>query len=108
MARSRKSDRLYIGIGGHVVAIDPSSGEEIWRTNLKGRTMFVTLMERDGRIYGGANGELFCLDRDSGEIVWHNKLKGLGLGLVSFSGTDQTAAASAAAAAATAAAAAAT
>jgi outer membrane protein assembly factor BamB len=88
MARSRKSDRLYIGIGGHVVAIDPSSGEEIWRTNLKGRTMFVTLMERDGRIYGGANGELF--------------------GLVSFSGTDQTAAASAAAAAATAAAAAAT
>ena len=107
MVRSRNRERLYIGVGGHVVAVDANSGEEVWRTKLKG-AMFVTVIERDGRIFGGANGELFCLDADSGEIVWHNKLKGLGLGLVSFSGTPQQAssAAAAAVAAATAAAAA--
>ena len=77
MARSRHRERIYIGVGGHLVAIDADSGDEVWRTKLKG-SMFVTVCERGGRVYAGANGELFALDRDSGEIVWHNRLKGLG------------------------------
>lgn len=105
MARSRNSERLYIGVGGHVVAIDATTGDEIWRTKLKG-AMFVTVHQRGKEIYAGANGELFCLNADSGEIVWHNKLKGLGLSVVSFTGGSDTAAMAAivAAAAATAAA----
>lgn len=90
-SRSRDLDRLYIGIGSHAVCIDPSSGEEIWRTKLK-TTSFTTITRRGSEIYCGAGGELWCLNADSGEIVWHNKLKGLGLGLISFEGTNTSAA----------------
>jgi outer membrane protein assembly factor BamB len=95
MARSRNRERLYIGIGGHVVAIDAASGEEIWRTKVKG-SMFVTVFMSGREVYAGANGELFCLRADTGEIVWHNKLKGLGMGVIGFAGSDAQVAMSAA------------
>lgn len=38
MARSRKSDVVYIGVGSHVVAVQATSGEELWRTKLKSST----------------------------------------------------------------------
>lgn len=99
MARSRKSDVLHIGVGAHVVAIQMSSGEELWRTKLKGAS-FVTVHREGDMLFAGAGGELFCLDPSSGEIRWHNKLKGLGLGLVAFTSSDLSASAAAAAAAA--------
>ena len=89
----RKSAPLYIGIGSHVVAVHPSSGEEIWRTKLKSSS-YVTVCVLDGAVYAGAGGELFCLNAQSGEIVWHNKLKGLGHGLIAFAGADASAIAS--------------
>jgi outer membrane protein assembly factor BamB len=100
MARAR--DRLFLGVGGHVVAIDPATGDEIWRTRLKSTT--VTTVWSDGkRVYGGAQGELFGLDAASGNLLWHNKLKGLGMGIVAFPGSSLEAAAAAAAQAAAAA-----
>jgi len=100
MARAR--DRLFLGVGGHVVAIDPATGDEIWRTKLKSTT--VTTVWSDGkRVYGGAQGELFGLDAASGNLLWHNKLKGLGMGIVAFPGSSLEAAAAAAAQAAAAA-----
>ncbi|HWP37869.1 MAG TPA: PQQ-binding-like beta-propeller repeat protein [Gemmatimonadales bacterium] len=100
MAPSGK-DVVFVGVGGHVVAVDGTTGAELWRTKLKGATL-TTLLVRGGRIYGGANGELFCLDASTGEILWHNKLKGLGTGIVAFSASaaDTGMAAHAAAAAA--------
>ena len=103
MARSRSS--LIIGVGGHVVAIDPATGDELWRSKIKSSS-FVTVHEVGDRIYAGANGELFCLDRARGTILWHNKLKGLGLGVVAFAGEHETVIAAAEAAARAAAAAA--
>lgn len=104
MTRSRVSDVLYIGVGSHAVAIQATSGEELWRTKLKTST-FVTISMENGKLYAGAAGEIFCLDPSSGNILWHNKLKGLGLGIVAFSGTSVSqASAMAAQAAATAAA----
>lgn len=97
MARSRTSDVVFIGVGSHAVAIQASSGEELWRTKLKIST-FVTIALEGDKLYAGANGELFCLDPSSGRILWHNKLKGLGLGFVTFAGTN-TAVSQAAAAA---------
>jgi outer membrane protein assembly factor BamB len=97
MARSRES--IHIGVGGHVVAIDAKTGDELWRTKLKGAS-FVSLLVRDNRVYAGSNGELFCLDGNTGELKWHNKLKGLGLGFVTVSSNDSSAAAAMAAAAA--------
>ncbi len=100
MARNRM-DPLFIAVGGHAVAIDPRTGDEIWRTKLKSSASYATIVMVDGRLLVGASGELFCLDPSTGEVVWHNKLKGLGLGVVAFPGTDlaQHAAAMAAAAA---------
>ena len=105
MARIRLQP-LYIGVGGHVVAIDNRTGEEIWRTKLKSSSSFVTISQFEGLLLAGASGELFCLNPKGGEVLWHNKLKGLGLGVVAFAGSDATvqlAAAAAAAAATTAA-----
>ena len=82
---------LVISIGGHVVALDPATGVEFWRTKLK-TSSFVTVRHEGVRVFAGAGGELFCLDAASGNIRWHNKLKGLGLSLVSFAaGTDAAA-----------------
>ncbi len=88
MARARsKPEPLYVGIGGHIVCLHPTTGAEIWRTKLKSAT-YVTLQVADGNVIAGAGGELFCLDPRTGEIRWHNKLKGLGLGVVAFAGND--------------------
>lgn len=99
MARSRKMDVIHIGVGSHVVAVQASSGEELWRTKLKSAS-YVTLHREGDLVFAGASGELFCLDAASGEIRWHNKLKGLGLGLVAFTSSDPSLSAAAAAAAA--------
>lgn len=78
-----RADHLYIGVGGHAVAIDARTGEELWRTKLKtGAT--VTVHPVGARVFAGANGELYCLDAASGNILWHNKLPGLGLGILTF------------------------
>jgi outer membrane protein assembly factor BamB len=94
----RHAQRLVIGVGGHAVSVDPSTGTERWRTKLKG-TGFVTLTQADDKVFAGANGELFCLDEATGRILWHNKLKGLGFGVVAFSGSGELVAAAAEAAA---------
>ena len=87
MDRSRGTNVMYIGVGAHAVAIQVSSGEELWRTKLKSST-FVTIAMEGDKLFAGAGGEVFCLDPLSGEILWHNKLKGLGFGIVAFAGTD--------------------
>lgn len=89
---------LFIGIGGHVVALRPSDGQEIWRQKVKQAT-FITVFSSGDAVYAGAGGELFGLDAASGQIRWRNRLKGLGSGLVSFAGASQVEVAAAMAAA---------
>jgi outer membrane protein assembly factor BamB len=86
-----KPTPLIIGINGHVIALSQETGEEIWRTKVKGSS-FLTLLQTGERIFAGASGELFCLHPKTGEILWHNKLKGLGHGLVAIggAGTDSS------------------
>lgn len=74
---------VYVGIKGHVVAVDTATGAELWRTKLKGSD-FVTVGYDEERIYGGTKGELYALEPHTGAIVWCNKLKGLGLGLTAI------------------------
>lgn len=97
---TKKLGPLYIGLGGHAVAIDRATGAEIWRTKLR-TSSYVTISVEPDAIYAGANGELFCLDLATGRIRWHNRLKGLGMSVVAFgsSGTTTTAAVEAARAA---------
>ena len=96
MARAEQC--LFIGIGGHVVALRPSDGQEIWRQKVKTAT-FMTVFSSGDVVFAGAGGELFCLDAASGQIRWRNRLKGLGSGLVSFAGASPVEVAAAMAAA---------
>lgn len=90
MARTR-TGILYIGIGGHVAAIDPATGTELWRTKLKANP-YVSLQQVGAKLYAGAGGELFCLDAATGSILWRNRLKGLGMGLIAFTNGNNAAA----------------
>lgn len=83
MARPSAS-LLFVGIRGQVVALNRGSGEEVWRTKLKGYG-FVQVMRDADFVYAATRGELFCLHPNSGSVVWHNELKGLGLDLASIS-----------------------
>jgi len=78
---------LYIGIKGHVVAIDRATGGEIWRRHLAGAS-YVTVHAGAGAVYAGARGTLFCLDPTTGSVIWTNNLRGLGYNLIMFSGSD--------------------
>jgi len=51
MARNTK-DVLIIGVGGHIVAVDPTTGTELWRTKLK-MSSFVTVRTAGARVYAG-------------------------------------------------------
>ena len=88
MAKAQINVHL-IGVGGHAVALDPSTGTELWRTKLK-MSSFVTVHRVGQRVFAGAGGELFCLDAGSGNLLWRNKLKGLGMGVVAFTSSSET------------------
>ncbi len=73
---------LMIGIRGTVLALDRTTGREIWRTLLKGGD-FVNVTLAGDQVLATTRGEIFCLDK-AGTILWHNPLKGLGQGLVTI------------------------
>jgi len=81
-------DAILIGIQGTVLALDPSTGTELWRTALKG-SQFVNVTRDDRAIIATTKGEVFALDPATGHILWINKLKGLGTGLVTIAGAVQ-------------------
>lgn len=72
-------DLLFVGINGHVIAINKGDGSEVWRTKLKSGSITVVSSDHS-RIYAAASGHLFCLDKATGEQIWTNSLKGLGYG----------------------------
>jgi PQQ-dependent dehydrogenase (methanol/ethanol family) len=74
--------RLYMNLlDGHTVAVDASSGREIWRTKLadiqKGETITMAPLVADGKVLvGNSGGEmgvrgwLAALDAGSGKLAW--------------------------------------
>lgn len=80
---------LFIGIAGNVLALDRSTGQEIWRTKLCS-TDFVNVVLEDGALYAAARGEMYCLDPGTGEIRWKNPLTGLGWGLVTIASASDS------------------
>lgn len=76
---------LIIGTNGSIVAIDSSTGEMLWATELRTGGILssthgedVSVILREGQVFAGCSGHLFCLDAVSGDILWHNDLKGFG------------------------------
>jgi outer membrane protein assembly factor BamB len=82
-----QTNLIFIGIKGTVVALDSSTGSEVWRSKLKGND-FVNVVLQDGDLYATTKGELFRLDRATGKTRWQNPLKGLGLGLITIAASS--------------------
>ena len=74
---------IVIGISGCAVALDRATGQEIWRTKLKGGD-FVNVAFVGEDLFATAHGELYCLDPATGRIRWNNPLKGLGYNLITI------------------------
>ena len=81
---------IYGGTRGHVFAIDPTTGEERWRTKLStgffnaAYAQDVMVLVRDGIVIAGCNGHMWGLDAKGGDLLWHNALSGLGNGAVTM------------------------
>ena len=82
------SNTVYIGVKGHVTAIDKNDGRTLWQTKLKHGAVnghrFVSLLVEGMRVYAHTYGELFCLDAETGRILWNNPLDGLGYDIASI------------------------
>ena len=76
---ARDPQLLYIGTNRHVAALDPRTGEELWRTRLpRGSGHPVTMLIKGTYIYAGCYGHMYCLDKHTGEILWENSLPKMG------------------------------
>jgi outer membrane protein assembly factor BamB len=76
---------LYIGTNGCVAAIDPQTGQEVWRTELPSEGFSFTasssdvcVLEHEGHVFAGCNGYVFALDGATGTVLWENGLEGMG------------------------------
>jgi len=74
---------LFLGIKGTALAVDRATGQEVWRTTLKG-SEYVNVVLDGGELYASSRGEIYRLDPSSGAILWRNELPGLGWGLISI------------------------
>jgi outer membrane protein assembly factor BamB len=72
---------VFLGINGSAVALDETTGNQVWATKLKGSD-FVNLILNENKLYATTKGEIFCLDSGTGKILWQNPLRGMGHGLV--------------------------
>lgn len=100
----RKTKLLYVGTNRFVLALDPRTGEEVWRTKLphaSGFSAVVTMLIQDDTLYVGSGGRAYALHRFTGEVQWHNGLPKTGyypvlLAMEGAQGVDPAAAAAAA------------
>lgn len=76
---------LYLGCNGTVSALDPASGQEVWRTKLSTGSIFggtyrqdVNVIEDGGIVIAGVNGYVFGLNAQTGQVLWYNELTGMG------------------------------
>ena len=77
MARSKTL--LYIGTHRYVAAIEPKTGEEVWRTKLPHAGYAVpSILIKGDHLYVGHSGRVYCLNKQFGELLWENGLPRLG------------------------------
>ena len=78
-----RTNQIYVGIKGYVLALDRTSGIILWKTSVAGSS-FVTVVDDGPHVFALSHGEAYCLEASNGAILWHNPLKGFGLGIGSI------------------------
>ena len=66
---------IFLGVHGEVVALDRTTGQELWHTKLTGGDFVNLLLDQD-RIIATTKGKAFCLDAATGQLLWRNDLPG--------------------------------
>lgn len=73
------SDRVFVSSGKSVIALDRSTGKELWRFDDKWPVRFpVTVDTTTGAVYHGSSdrgGFIYALDGASGREIWRHKLE---------------------------------
>jgi outer membrane protein assembly factor BamB len=77
------SSAVFLGVHGEVIALDRTTGQELWSTKLGGSDFVNLLVDQDG-IIATSKGQVFCLDVATGQLLWKNDLPGLGWGLITI------------------------
>ncbi|RKO90935.1 quinon protein alcohol dehydrogenase-like superfamily [Blyttiomyces helicus] len=94
---------LFCAVDAAVVALDPRTGRELWKTfpeKIRASNMSLATVEtRSGQLAGdirseaqrniigvAINGSVLAVDKSTGDIVWKNSLRGLGSGEVILAG----------------------
>ena len=75
------TEAVFLGTHGHVVAVERTTGRELWRTKLEGGDFVNLLLDAD-RIIATTKGKAFCVDAATGQLLWKNDMSGLGYGLI--------------------------
>ncbi len=77
MARSKQL--LYVGTHRYIAAIEPKTGEEVWRTKLPhGGLAVPSILIKGDYLFVGHSGRVYCLSRRFGELLWENGLPRMG------------------------------
>lgn len=85
---SRIDGYLFVGLGKRVIALEKTTGREVWEwTCPRAFGQNVTMLVEDGQVFVSANGYLYCLNAGTGRQMWENPLKGRGVGLASLATT---------------------
>jgi outer membrane protein assembly factor BamB len=75
------AQRLYVGYGGGVAALDAQSGVGLWWRSIDAQEPISLALDPDeggGRLIVAGLGKLYAVAAGTGEVLWHNELKGLG------------------------------
>lgn len=68
---------LYIGgLNGDLIALQASSGRQLWKTNLGQSIKSLTIGE-NAVFVAGSQGRITALSNAKGEILWHDDLRGI-------------------------------
>ncbi len=77
------SSAVFLGVHGEVIALDRTTGQEVWHVKLTGGDFVNLLLDQD-RVIATTKGEVYCVDAATGQLLWHNNLPGLGWGLITI------------------------
>lgn len=93
----RMPETIVVYAGGHVHALDPMTGQTVWRTKLPkawASSIGTVVIDADV-VLAGVGGRVYCLDVTDGRLLWTNDLPGMGLGMAAVA-TPETSASGAA------------
>ena len=78
------ADLVYVGLRGHVAALDRRTGDLVWRWKAPKGNSYGTVLVDGDCVLAGVYGYVYCLDALTGVQLWTNPMRGFGTGVTSL------------------------